>query len=82
MSLWLDLGDYHGPGHFHAFLMYAVARTRNRAMDEAYRSYVADSLQNIPQGRYITRRFSDLTRPHEEIDADATIERVTRALEA
>lgn len=61
--------------------MFGVQRFRKRRLDEAYRSYVADSLQNIPQGKYLTQRWSDMTKGHEEIDVDATIEHVIARLE-
>lgn len=81
MYLWLDLGEYSGPGLFHAFLMYAAGRAKVRADDMAYRTYVTDSLRAIPRGEYLTRRFADLFRTCEEIDADAIIDSVISALE-
>lgn len=74
--MWLDLGDYRGPSRFHAFVMYAIARRRQREVTLAYRTYVSDSLQNAPKGMALTRRFADMIRPREEIDADAIIEHV------
>ena len=74
--LWLDLGDYRGPSRFHAFTMYAVARARERAVTEAYRVYVTDTLRMSPQGQYPSKRYADLMRPRQEIDADAIIDHV------
>lgn len=79
--MWLDLGEYRGPSHFHAFLRFCIERTKQRATLLSYRSYVTDSLQGIPQGKYLTQRWSDLIKPHEDIDVDATIEHVLAALE-
>ena len=78
--LWLDLGEYRGPSRFHAFVMFCAARRRKRSIDAAYRSYVADSLQNIPQGKFIQTRFVDITRPRQEIDVDSIIDKVTQAI--
>lgn len=80
--MWLDLGDYHGPSRFHAFLMYSAQRTKARGETLAFRSYVADSLQNSPQGKYLPQRWIDMITPHKDIDVDATIDKVIRGLEA
>ena len=74
--LWLDLGEYRGPSRFHAFVMYALTRRRERAREMAYRVYVTDSLRMAPQGQYLSRRYADLIRPRQEIDADAIIDHV------
>lgn len=74
--MWLDLGDYHGPSRFHAFVMYAVARRQRRNETLAYRSYVCDSLQMAPQGMYLSRRFADVLRPKRDIDVNAIIDYV------
>ena len=79
--MWLDLGDYHGPSHAHAFVMYCSERTRQRGIEHSYRVYVTNALQNAPKGAYITQSWSDLIRPHEEIDVDAIIGHVISALE-
>lgn len=42
----------------------------------AYRMYVADSLQAIPQSQYLVRRFSELLQPRQEIDVCAIIDHV------
>lgn len=74
--MWLDLGEYRGPSRFHAFVMFCMARRRQRVMDRAYQSLVFESLQNIPQGKYIPRGLDDLMRPRQEIDVDAIIDHV------
>lgn len=79
--MWLDLGDYHGPSHFHAFLRYCTERTRQRNVMRSYQIYVTDSLQNAPQGKYMAKRWIDTMKPHEEIDVQATIDHVIKALE-
>ena len=79
--MWLDLGEYHGPSRFHAFLRYCIERTKQRNVTESFRVYVTDSLQNAPQGKYLMQRWSDLTKPHEDIDVDATIDHVLSQLE-
>lgn len=76
--LWLDLGEYRGPSHFHAFLMFCAARNKQRNVELAYRSYVCDSLQAGAQGLYLTRRFVDLITPRKEMDVDEIIEHVVR----
>jgi hypothetical protein len=55
---------------------YSVARTKARVEQKSYRIYVTDSLQNIPQSKYVTRRWVDTLRPREEIDVDAIIDKV------
>lgn len=62
--------------------MFTMARTEKRTKEMAYRFYVADSLQGIPQGKYITRSFRESLVPRAEIDADAVIAHVQAALEA
>ena len=74
--MWLDLGEYHGPSHFHALVRFMIARRERRNQELSYRTYVTDSLMNAPQGRYISTRWADLITPHEDIDADAIIEHV------
>lgn len=78
--MWLDLGDYRGPSHFHAFVMYALARRKRDARDTAYRVYVTESLRNIPQGKYIPHELEHYLRPREEIDVEAIIDRVASAV--
>lgn len=78
--MWLDLGDYRGPSHFHAFVRYGLARTRQRAVTRSYRAYVTDSLQLAPQGKVLGRRWLDLVEPRAEIDVEATIEHVMAAM--
>jgi len=78
--LWLDLGEYRGPSRFHAFVMFCMARRRQRVRDRAYQSLVFESLQNIPQGRYIPRSLDELLQPRQEIDVDAIIDHVAGLL--
>lgn len=78
--MWLDLGEYRGPSRFHAFVMYCIARRRQRIRDRAYQSLVFESLQNVPQGRYIPRSLEELLRPRQEIDVDAIIDHVAEIL--
>lgn len=33
-------------------------------------------MQNIPQSKYVKRRWVDTLRPHEDIDVDAIIDKV------
>lgn len=78
--LWLDLGEYRGPSRFHAFVMFCAMRRRRRSVEQAYMAYVTDSLQGIPQGKYLQSRFADMTKPRQDIDVDAVIDRVAKAL--
>jgi hypothetical protein len=78
--LWLDLGEYRGPSRFHAFVMFCIARGRNRAVDRAYRSLMFASLQNIPQAKYIPYELDELLRPRPEIDVDAIIDHVAKKI--
>ncbi len=78
--MWLDLGDYRGPGHAHAFLRYCTERTRQRNVLRSYRAYVTDSLQCAPQGKYMSKRWSDLISPHDDIDVQAVIDHVLSGL--
>lgn len=80
--MWLDLGEYRGPSHFHAFVMYCTARQRQRIRDRAYQSLVFESLQNIPQNRYIPRSLDDLLRPRQDIDVNAIIDHVASIIGA
>lgn len=75
-AVWLDLGEYRGPGRSHAVMGYMVQRRKERAIEQAYRIYVTDSLRAIPQGQYIKGRFFDLTREHEDIDEKAIVAHV------
>lgn len=78
--MWLDLGDYRGPSHFHAFVMYALARRRRKQSEWMYRTYVTESLRNIPQGQYIPHELSHYLKPREEIDVEDIISRVASAV--
>lgn len=60
--------------------MYAIGRCRVRAKDRAWRSLVFDSLQNIPQGKYIPMGLEEIMRPRQEIDVDAIIDHVATLL--
>lgn len=74
--MWLDLGEYHGPSHFQAFLMFMVERRQARAKELSFKVYVTDMLRNIPQGKYSTQRWADLIKPHVEFEVDDIIEHV------
>lgn len=80
--LWLDLGEYSGPSRFHTFVMYAVARFKQRGHEAAYRTYVTESLRNIPQGKYIRTPYVEAIRPREEIDVKQISAHVRARLEA
>lgn len=58
-------------------MRYVVARLEFYYRDMTYRFYIADSLQNIPQNKYIGKRLYDIiyptpvdTRSGDEIAAD------------
>lgn len=74
--MWLDLGEYRGPSHFHALTRYMIARRERRNEELSYRIYVTDSLRNAPQGKYMSKRWADLIKPHEDIDVDDIIDHV------
>lgn len=78
--MWLDLGDYHGPGHLHSLVMYMAARTLERAKRHSFRVYVTECLRLAPQGMTMDRPWHEVVRPREEIDVDAIIERVAAAI--
>ena len=59
-----------------------VARANRRNIQLSYMTYVTDSLQNVPQGKYLSTRWADIIQPHEEIDVDATIEHVIALVES
>lgn len=61
--------------------MFAMARSRQRSVTMAYRSYVCDSLQAQGQGMVLAKRFADLLQPRQEIDVDAIIEGVISSVE-
>lgn len=58
--MWEALGDYRGPLHIRAFLWYLLAKLKRRATEKSYRTYVTDSLRNIPFGQAYTRRWYDI----------------------
>lgn len=78
--MWLDLGDYRGPSHFHALLQYMIERRQARAKELSFRVYVTDMLRNIPQGKYMTQRWADIIKPHVDFDVDDIIDHVAARL--
>lgn len=58
-------------------MRYVKARLEQEQREMAYRLYVTDSLQNIPQQKFMTKRFADViinkpedTRTGDEIAAE------------
>lgn len=50
-------------------MRYVVARLEEYSREMTYRFYIANSLQNIPQGKYTTKTLYDLMyEPTEEDD--------------
>ena len=47
-------------------MRYVVARLQEDSRDMTYRFYIADSLQNIPQNKYIGKRLYDIMYPKQE----------------
>jgi hypothetical protein len=80
--LWLDLGEYRGPGRFHVFVRFAISRAKERRDTLIYRAYVADSLRLVPQGQYLNARFVDSILPAEDFDADEIADRFAKKLGA
>lgn len=78
--MWLDLGEYHGPSHFHALLRYMIERRQVRAKELSFRIYLTDMLRNIPQGKYTTQRWADIIKPHKDFDVDDIIDHVAARL--
>lgn len=74
--MWLDLGTYCGPGRAHALVCYMSSRARERSVNRAFMNYVADSLQCIPQAKYLTTRFADMLKVREDFDPEDVISRV------
>jgi len=74
----VSLGDYNGPGRAHALVCYMIGRRKQMNDLEAFRSYVADSLQGIPQGKFISERYINIVKrkPIEPIDVDEIIDHV------
>lgn len=74
----MSLGDYNGPGRAHALVCYMIGRRRQANDLEAFRVFVTDSLQLVPQGKYLTERYADKVRrrPNVEIDVEAIIKHV------
>jgi hypothetical protein len=60
--------------------MYAIARHRKRAVQNACRDYICDTLRMIPQGMYPARTFSELIQPRREIDVSAIIDHVASVI--
>lgn len=48
------------------FLRYVIARLDEEDREMAYRFYIANSLQNIPQNKYIAKTFHDMLYPKPE----------------
>lgn len=80
--MWLDLGDYHGPSRFHAFVMYSAARRRRYEVGMAYKNYVTESLRLAPQGMAIGKPFHDMLLPRREIDVEGVIDHIASVLES
>lgn len=78
--MWLDLGEYHGPSHFHALLRYMIERRQVRAKELSFRVYLTDMLRNIPQGKYMTQRWADIIKPRKDFDVDDIIDHVAARL--
>lgn len=57
-------------------MRYVIFKLQEQQKEMAYRIYITDSLQAIPQSKYLTTRFDDLinrrvdTRTGDEIAAD------------
>lgn len=47
-------------------MRYVVARLQEDSRDMTYRFYIADTLQNIPQNKYIGKRLYDIMYPKQE----------------
>lgn len=47
-------------------MRYVKARLEKEQRDEAYRIFVCDSLQLMPQNKYISKRYSDLINKDKE----------------
>ena len=60
--------------------MYCAARRHERTRRNAYQSLVFESLQNIPQGKFIPRGLDDILKPRQEIDVDAVIEHIAEVI--
>ena len=74
------MGEYHGPRSAHAFVCYLIGRRQARNKEHAYRVYVTESLRLSPQGKCLARSYADVIKPHEDIDVDATIDKVIESL--
>ena len=61
--------------------MFCAQRAYERALRHSYRVYVTDAIHFISQGKCHTTRWVEAIRPHEDIDVDATIERIAARLE-
>lgn len=55
---------------------YVVELYRQRTERDLFRVYVADSLRLVPQMSYLAKRWSDVIRPPEEIDAESIVDDV------
>lgn len=58
-------------------MRYVVARIEEYNREMAYRIYVTDSLQGIPQGKYTTVRFYDMLYSKEE-EEEKTAEEIVQ----
>lgn len=51
-------------------MRYVVARLEEYSREMTYRFYIANSLQNIPQGKYTTKTLYDLLYDSAEVEED------------
>ena len=74
---WLSYGEYRGKREIKPFLRYVEARIDENNREEAYRLFISESVRLAPQGKYITKSYSDIfeqrqieTRSGDEIAMD------------
>lgn len=68
---WLAYGEYRGRRNIRPFLRYVIARLDEENREMAYRIYVTQSLQNVPQNKYITKSYYDMIYPKPEDNRSA-----------
>lgn len=71
--MYVCLGEYVGVPRLDMFARYCLARYKREMEDLAFRVYVTDALQLLPQSKYPASRYYEVIHPSEEIDAELVI---------
>lgn len=82
-TLSLCFGEFRGPEDVRIFMRYAAAKLNERLEAAAFRSYLADALMLMAQGKSWDERWDSISRPAApvaEADPDEIKSRITKGL--